>query len=193
LPWRPDSWPRLTYQSGCICSTTEPVSRACAWCPSTFFEMHRPGQHQRVGPQRDPSESAVIAHWGANPIGSVGKRYHHRRVMCCAAAPKGPPGRESVLLGGEMSPSGGQNEQKGLREGRIAALLPHTLGPGANEAALLPWRSDSWPRLTYQSGCICPTTEPVSRACAWCMASAHPFRNTPTGATPKGWSAEGSE
>jgi hypothetical protein len=87
-----------------------------------------------------------------------------RRVMCCAVAPEGPPRRESALLGGEMSPSGGQNEQKGLREDRIAALLPRTLAPGANEAALLPSRSDSWPRLTYQSGYICPTTEPVSRA-----------------------------
>jgi hypothetical protein len=105
--------------------------------------------------------------------------------MCCAVAPKGPPRRESVLLGGEMSPSGDQNEQKGLREGRIAALLPRTLASGVNEAALLPWRSDSWPRLTYQSGCICPTTEPVSQACAWCMVSVHPFRNTPTGITVK--------
>jgi hypothetical protein len=26
------------------------------------------GQHRRVGPQRDPSEPAVIAHWRADPI-----------------------------------------------------------------------------------------------------------------------------
>jgi hypothetical protein len=94
--------------------------------------------------------------------------------MCCAVAPKGPPERECVLFWGEMSPSGDQNEQKGRREGRIAALLPRTLGPGVNEAALLPSRSDSWPRLTYQSGCICPT-------------------NAPTGLTLKGRFAEGPE
>jgi hypothetical protein len=86
--------------------------------------------------------------------------------MCCPAAPEAKSRRESALFWGEMSPSGGQNEQKGHREGRIAALLPRTLAPGVNGAALLPSRSDSWPRLTYQSGYICSTTEPVSRACA---------------------------
>jgi hypothetical protein len=111
--------------------------------------------------------------------------------MCCPAAPEAKSRRESALFWGEMSPSGGQNEQKGHREGRIAALLPRTLGPGVNGAALLPSRSDSWPRLTYQSGCICPTTEPVSRGCAWCMVFVHLFRNAPTGLTLKGWSAEG--
>jgi hypothetical protein len=58
--------------------------------------------------------------------------------MYCPVAPEGPPRRESVPLGGETSPSGGQNEQKGLREDRIARFLPRTLAPGVNEAALLP-------------------------------------------------------
>jgi hypothetical protein len=49
------------------------------------------------------------------------------------AAPEEASRPESVPLGGEMSPSGDQNEPKGLREGRIAALLPRTLGPGVNE------------------------------------------------------------
>jgi hypothetical protein len=48
-------------------------------------------------------------------------------------APEGPPGRESALFWGEKGPSGRPDQPKGLREGRIAALLPRTLGPGVNE------------------------------------------------------------
>jgi hypothetical protein len=81
-------------------------------------------------------------------------------------APEGPPGRESALFWGEKSPSGDQNEQKGLREGRIAALLPRTLGPGVNEAALLPSPSDLGPDSHANAGESHSTTEPVSRAYA---------------------------
>jgi hypothetical protein len=59
----PDACPNWVHRS-----VTEPVSRARPWHLSTFFEIHRPGQHRRVGPQRDPSEPAVIAHWRADPI-----------------------------------------------------------------------------------------------------------------------------
>jgi hypothetical protein len=120
-----------------------------------------------------------------------------RRSTLFGYVPSGSSGRGikagKRALCGEMSPSGDQNEPKGLREGRIAALLPRTLGPGVNEAALLPSRSDPWPRLACQCGCICPTTERVSRGCAWCMVFVHLFRNTPTRATPKGRFGEGPE
>jgi hypothetical protein len=97
--------------------------------------------------------------------------------MYCPVAPEGPPRRESVPLGGEMSPSGDQNEPKGLREGRIAALLPRTLVPGASEAALLPSPSDPWSRLTYQSA-----TYPVQRVIGFASASQASSLPIPNGA-----------
>jgi hypothetical protein len=72
--------------------------------------------------------------------------------MCRPVAPEGPLRREGALFWGEMSPSGDQNEPKGLREGRIAALLPRTLGPGVNEAALLPSPSDLGPDSHANAG-----------------------------------------
>jgi hypothetical protein len=105
-------------------------------------------------------------------------------------APEGPPRRESVLFWGEMSPSGGQNRQKGLREGRIAALLPRTLASGVNEAALLPSPSDLGPDSHANAGESRSTTERVARACPLIR----PFSSKCTDRdNSEGGSAEGPE
>jgi hypothetical protein len=104
-------------------------------------------------------------------------------------APEGPPGRESVLLGGEMSPSGGQNEQKGHCEGRIAALSPRTLAPGANETALLPSPSDLGPYSHANAGKSRSASESRERVHGVCP----PFAKHTDRDNSEGGSAEGPE
>jgi hypothetical protein len=94
-----------------------------------------------------------------------------------------------VPAGQLFETSGRPNQPKGLREGRIAALLPRTLASVVNGAALLPSPSDLGPYSHANAGKSRSASERVSQACP-CV---HPFRNTPTGATPKGGSAEGPE
>jgi hypothetical protein len=98
--------------------------------------MHRPGQHRRVGRQRDPSEPAVIAHWVADPNRLSGKRRSTLFGYVLPGSPRRATRAGKGALRGKKSPSGRPDRPKGLRQGRIAALLPPTLAPGVNGAAL---------------------------------------------------------
>ena len=103
----------------------------------------------------------------------------------------GPPGRESALLGGEMSPSGRPNQPEGLREGRFAALLPRTFVPGELMARLFRHRRQI---LGPDSHANAGEPRSASESRKRVHSIIVPFFSKCTDRdSSEGWSAEGSE